>query len=338
MYDTRNLQIINNYISFLCSVGLVLRQLTDGLHFVQTISNLAGEIVDCEYIEDDSTVRKFLKDFKKDLSATFTNKYKKNQKGGTRKEKRKKYLSKIRKQQKKNNAEKKSRNLQKELDDYTELYNNGDWDDFNGGAITTEADYSYDSSIDEFDDNIPFGPEKLENFEVLQQDQAVFRDDYKIPFGKIRPKRNKDFENVGNLSKFDSDLRFGRKHNKKTRVLARKNFDLMDDSLRNVTVFKIVEGAKLPEDIADWLDIRVLEERCDSVHRKLQESLGMEGDQEDVEQPDEGKLERLVYLNTLGTCATQLNGIIKDFHILRTVHNRIFRHVALSVFLRHCFR
>lgn len=293
--------ILNN-ISFVCSVGLVLRQLTDGLHFVQTISNIAGEIVDCEYIEDDATVRKFLKDFKRDLSSTFTKKNKKNQKGGTRKEKRKKYLSKIaRKQQKKNNkkqnAQKKSRELKKELDDYTDLYNDGDWEDFNDGTLATGDDY-LESSNDGLDD-IPFEADKLENFEVLQQDQAVFRDDYKIAFGKILPKRfksgNYDFENSRNLSKFDSDLRFGRKRNQKARVLARKNFDLMDESLRNVTVFKLLEGSKLPEDVAEWLDIRVLEERCDGVHRQLQQSLGMDRDVEDVEMRDEGTLERLVF-------------------------------------------
>lgn len=283
----------------------MLRQLTDGIHFVQTISNIAGEIVDCEYIEDDTTVRKFLKDFRKDLSSTFTKKNKKNQNGGTRKEKRKKYLSKIaRKQQKKNNkkqnADKESRDLKKELDDYTELYNNGDWDHFNDDAIASDADY-LEPSNDELD-HFPRGEEKLENFEVLQQDQAIFRDDYKIAFGKIRPKRNRDFESVGNLSKFDSNLRFGRKRNQKAKVLASKNFDLMDASLRNVTVFKLVEGSKLPEDIAEWLDIRVLEEQCDGVHRQLQRSLGMDRDREDDERQDEEMLERLVFWNTLETC------------------------------------
>lgn len=67
--QAENAQITNTVGSFLCRESVKLRQVTDGIHFIQLIYGADNDIRDCEFLRQKKIVQDFLDTFRKDVES-----------------------------------------------------------------------------------------------------------------------------------------------------------------------------------------------------------------------------------------------------------------------------
>lgn len=234
--------------------GLILRQLTDGKHFIQMITNANEELIDCEHVTDAISARNFLRIFRKEL-------------GLTKKERQRM----IEKQKFQTITTTQQPVTSTTEDPETKIDVNVIPDEEEEGEKRKRKLYELkkQKQINERKkhmkpkDNKSWSSEESKEFSKWPAEPEV------ISIGKKQDafKDEEDLEVYSRKKRFVKPLRFDQ------RAPARDRRSSLH--LRNVTYTKLYARSELPKNMQRWLNYGRMADLCDSLHDQLKKDLEM---------------------------------------------------------------
>ncbi|XP_077290426.1 uncharacterized protein LOC143914189 isoform X2 [Arctopsyche grandis] len=228
--------------------GLVLRQFTDGRHFMQTILMADGNLQDCEYVDQKSAIKDFIRIFRKEIRGNSHVSPKSSRRKHNAIDKKHNTNERMSNVEMKQVADQLAKRLRQQ---HVKAHD--------------RPGYSDNSEIKNYSE--------LENYdEMLSKLNSVGRGE-----------GEEGFEGWG-----DEDMVFtlGPNHTRRTkrqkwRARNRRRVSHTENGLWNVTVEEL--ESQLPEDVSEWLDFDKTKLQCDKIHEQLKKEHGVMNHHDDIQ-------------------------------------------------------